>query len=76
MIRSGRRNMLVEFKVVKHSLRSTEIIEVWYDGKLRATITPGDENTAVMRVISRHVANVEREFGAVLEVIQVTFFKD
>lgn len=67
---------MLEFKLVKHSLRSTEIIEVWYKGKLRATITPGDEDHAVMSVISKHVAKVDKAFGDVIDVIQITFFED
>jgi hypothetical protein len=66
---------LTEFKIKKHSIRSTEILEVWFDGKLRATITPDDEDEAGIRIVSAHICDVKHDAG-VIEMVQIKFFKD
>jgi hypothetical protein len=67
---------ITEFKIKQHSYRSTPLIEVWYDGKFRATITPGDENQAAMRVSTTHLRGVDKVVGSVVDIYQFNFFED
>lgn len=67
---------LTEFKIKKHSERATEVVEVWYDGKFRATITPGDPDKPAFRVLSTHIANMEKSIGGVIDIYQFNLFED
>jgi hypothetical protein len=66
---------VTEFKIKQHSIRAIPIVEVWYDGKFRATITPGDDGEPAMRVTSTHFREVQRLPGDVLDMFFI-FFKD
>ena len=45
---------MVEFKVVRHVSRRTEVCEVWIDGEMKAAIYPDDDATGI-RIMSSHV---------------------
>jgi hypothetical protein len=45
---------VIEFKQTRHSIRNTNLIEVWVDGTFKAAIFPNDMGTGI-RVVSRHV---------------------
>jgi hypothetical protein len=68
---------VTEFKLKQHSIRAIPIVEVWYNGKFRATITPGDEDQPSFRVTSSHIREVQRDVGDVLgDMFQFVFFED
>jgi hypothetical protein len=68
--------MLTEFKLKQHSIRAVPIVEVWYDGKFKATITPGDVNEPVFRVISNHIRSVEPYPSSTIDMYQFNLFPD
>jgi hypothetical protein len=46
---------MIEFKKVLHQMKSgVEIVEVWVNGKFRATIYP-DSRDPVIRIVSSHL---------------------
>jgi hypothetical protein len=45
---------MIEFKQARHSIRNTDIIRVWVNGRLKAVIYPNDGEDGI-KVISRHV---------------------
>jgi hypothetical protein len=47
-----------EFKIVPHLVRENcDIVEVWYNGRFMATITPGDPGTPSIHVVSNKIAH-------------------
>ena len=48
---------MVEFKLVDHSIRrNVQMVEVYVNGRFRATITP-DHDKGSIRVVSTHLAD-------------------
>jgi hypothetical protein len=62
--------MQTEFRLKRNA------IEVWFNGKFRATIIPGDDNQPVMKVISNHLSSVDERKGPVFDEYQFNFFTD
>ena len=45
----------VEFRLVPHSVRRVNVVEVWRDGVFIATITPGwDISEGTLRIVTKH----------------------
>lgn len=44
---------MVEFKIVRHTGRHANIVEIWVDGVFRAALYPQEPNT--VRLISAHL---------------------
>jgi len=47
----------VEFRIVPHSIRRVNVVEVWVDGRFTGQICPADDGRS-LRVISRHATGV------------------
>ncbi|MBI2013744.1 MAG: hypothetical protein HYS87_02885 [Candidatus Colwellbacteria bacterium] len=54
--------MPVEFRIVKHSIRPVNLVEVILDSKVIATICP-DDDTGI-RVISAHITKTIEDDGS------------
>jgi hypothetical protein len=61
--------MAVEFKLARHDIRHVDVVEIWIDGQMRATLYP-DESGEGIKLISRHFAEIRHD-----DVLDVkTFF--
>ena len=52
------------------------VIEVWFGEKLRATIMPGDPDQPAFRVVSTHIATMEKSVGGITDIYQFNLFTD
>jgi hypothetical protein len=48
--------MAVDFRIETHHNRNALVIEVWVDGKFRATVYPEDSG---IRVVSRYFSSIQ-----------------
>lgn len=49
---------MIYFKLARHATRDVQVVEVWRDSKLLATVCP-DEGGHNLRVLSRHIDRVK-----------------
>lgn len=46
--------MITEFKISVNPLRGCKVVEVWFDGKFLAVISPSDPDVCGFRVVTKH----------------------
>jgi len=70
--------MKTTFKLVDNEFSGAQMVEVYYEGKLRATISPDDSDkaTASIRVVTTHLAQVEPHIGGIMDIYVFHFFTD
>lgn len=49
--------MIVEFEISQHGFRDAKVVEIKFDGKLMAMITPSEDGVCGIRITSKHILN-------------------